>query len=39
MYPYYGEECMAECNCSELLCNATTGCKAVDEGMIQIFTN
>lgn len=34
IYPYYGKECEAECNCSEPLCDATIGCKAVDEGII-----
>lgn len=34
MYPYYGEECEAKCNCSEPMCDVTTGCKVVDEGMI-----
>lgn len=34
VYPYNGEECEAECNCIEPLCDATIGCKAVDEGII-----
>lgn len=38
MYPYYGEECEAKCNCSEPMCDVTTGCKVVDEGMIQMST-
>lgn len=30
MYPYYGEECLSRCNCSEPICDVATGCKAVD---------
>lgn len=33
IYPYYGKECEAECNCSEPMCDVTTGCKANDKGM------
>lgn len=36
MYPYYGEECVSQCNCSEPMCDVTTGCTTVDEGIIQI---
>lgn len=35
IYPYYGEECEAECNCSKPMCDVTLGCKAVDKGMAQ----
>lgn len=38
MYPYYGEECVSQCNCSEPMCDVTTGCTTVDEGIIQMST-
>lgn len=38
IYPYYGEECESECNCSERMCDVATGCKAVDEGMAHFLT-
>eukprot|EP00105_Crassostrea_gigas_P017137 XP_011434796.1 PREDICTED: multiple epidermal growth factor-like domains protein 10 isoform X1 [Crassostrea gigas] len=33
IYPYFGKECEAECNCSEPMCDVATGCGAVDRGM------
>lgn len=39
IYPHYGEDCEAQCNCSEPLCDVNIGCKAVDEGIIQKSTN
>lgn len=38
IYPYYGDECEALCNCNELSCDVATGCKAVDRGMVYLFT-
>lgn len=35
IYPYYGEECEKQCNCSEPICDVTIGCKAGDRGMAQ----
>lgn len=37
VYPLYGEEFEAQCNCSERMFDVATGCKPVDRGMAHFF--